>query len=185
MCPMLWDANQIYDRRTLMMVDQKDKENYLSLSQKIKEKPVVKPDIVKGTARWSGQMSYSGWNPKDVFTNDSNNTLSISNLGGCFVVKGIDWAEYEKPVLKVTYSGNEAADAMTAKWYHTVKEDQYWTAPHPDDTGLIVSGELQKGKETVFDLSGAKLSGTQNLFLTFSGVSDMKADVTITVQSGN
>lgn len=45
MCPMLWDTSQVFDRRTLAMADEKDKENYLSISKKIKEKPVVKPEI--------------------------------------------------------------------------------------------------------------------------------------------
>lgn len=47
MCPMLWDTSQIFDRRTLTMADEKDKENYLCISKKIKEKPVVKPAIEK------------------------------------------------------------------------------------------------------------------------------------------
>lgn len=186
MCPMLWDANQIYDRRTLSMVDERDKENFLSLSKKIKETPVKKPTFEKGVARWAGQMSYSGWMPKEVLGTDSSNTLSINNLGGCYVIKGIDWSEYEKPVLKVTYTGTEAGATLTSKWYEKVKDDdQYWIYPYPDDTGIITSVDLTKDQETVIDLSGAKLSGDQNLFLAFGGVENMKADITITVQSGN
>ena len=184
MCPMLWDTNQIFDRRTCTMLDEREKENYLSLSQKIKAKPVVKPDIIKGVARWSGKLSYSGWNPKDVVADDTN-TFSIRNVGGCYVINGIDWEDYEHPVLKVTYTGADSRETLTGKWYHTVKEDQFWTFPYQNGTGLIVSEDIKKDRETLIDLSGAKLSGTQRLFFTFSGVSDMEADFTMTVQSGN
>ncbi len=183
MCPMLWDANQIFDRRTCTMLDEADRENYLSLSQKIRTKPIVKPEIVKGVARWSGKLSYSGWSPKDVFA-DNTNTFSIRNVGGCFVINGIDWGSFERPVMKVTYMGTGAGDSMTSKWYHTVKDDPYWTAPYDDGTGLIANGELQKGKEVAVDLSGANLTDNQRLFFTL-GAKEMEGQFTITVQSGN
>lgn len=127
MCPMLWDTSQVFDRRTCTMLDAADRENYLTLSQKIREKPVAKPNVVKRLARWSGTLSYSGW-------------------------------------------------------YQTVVEGENWTYPD-GDAGLIVSRDLKKGKETVVDLSGGKLSGTQRLFLTL-GVENIEADFMITVRSG-
>lgn len=186
MCPMLWDCNQIFNRRTCSMTNEMEKANYLSLSQSIKATPVVKPEIVKDPDPiWSGRLAYSGWNPQAPVENDDN-TFSLKSVGGCYAISGINWDKYEHPVLKVTYSGNGSSDTLTSKFYSVVddKTNPYWIAPYGDGTGLIVSQNFKKGVETTVDLSSAELNGVQKIFFIFEGTKELEVDFTVTVTSG-
>ncbi len=184
MCPVLWDANQIFDRKKGTIINETEKENYATISQRIKATPVVKPDILKDVDIWSGKLGYSNWCPKDTVGNDSN-TFSIKSVGGCFAISGIPWKNYEHPVIKMTYHGAGSGDALVCKFYNQVKEEQYWTSVYEDGTGLIATGNLKKGSETVIDLSEAKMSDTQKMYFIFSGVSEMDGEFTMTIMSQN
>lgn len=182
MCPMLWDCNQVFDRRTATMTDEAEKANYLSISQSIKDTPVVKPDIVMGADIWSGKLSYSGWNPQNPEGNETN-TFSIGSVGGCYVISGVDWSQYTNPVLKVSYTGTGVGDTLKCKFHSAAKIGENWTYIE-NDNALVASGNFRKGTESVVDLSSAKLSGRQNLYFAFSDQEEFVADFSITVASG-
>lgn len=176
MCPMLWDTNQIFNRKTCQITNATERANYLALSKKAQEIPVYKPVETDGTYTWKGTLGSYGWRPTTPQIEDGS-TFLLNHLGNCYQVVGVDWTKFENPVIRVHMEAEGATAAY--RYADTVVRDQ----PNSDPYIEMERIPWETTEDLVLDLTELGLDMTEGkcLYLDFSTSKSYSGKATITI----
>ncbi len=176
MCPMLWDTNQIFNRKTCQITNATERTNYLALSKKAQELPVYKPVETDGTYTWEGILGSYGWRPTTPQIEDGS-TFLLNHLGNCYQVVGVDWTKFENPVIRVHMEAEGATAAY--RYADTVVRDQPNSDPYIDMERI----PWETTEDLVLDLTelGLDMKEGKCLYLDFSTSKAYSGKATITI----
>ena len=176
MCPMLWDTNQIFNRKTCQITNATERANYLALSKKAEELPVYAPVGTDGNYKWVGTIGSYSWRPTTPQIEDGS-TFLLNHLGNCYQVIGVDWTKFENPVVRVQLEAGGATGAY--RFADTVVRDK------PTDDPYIEMERISwdTTEDLILDLVELGLNMTEGkyLYLDFSAGKSYSGKAVITI----
>ncbi len=177
MCPMLWDTNQVYDRSSCTVTHSTEAANYLMLAQEAAQNEVYQPAGAPSEYIWSGKLQNSSYNQYVISTQEESN-FAIAGNGGSFRLFGVNWEDYQNPVMEIT------SDGLSGSCYckfatSVVGPDSNW--PYVGDDADIFAANWTFGNKLTIDLSDKNLSGKQSLYFSMNG-DDFEGNITIRIK---
>lgn len=179
MCPVLWDiTNHVYHREQNKMIFEDEAKSFLSLAAQAKEKEPYRYSETGLTEYiWEGTVGCEGWNPTAISSED-NSTFSMTSLGGCYKISGIDWDNLKKPVLKL----HSDTLSVSTGYFIGVKTsgNEYWQ--YIDDADVELNGNWNMGSDLTIDLSSLGLHDAQSLYISLKGGTDFSGKIRMTIK---
>ncbi len=185
MCPVLWDTDDrknsnkawdIYDRESCSITNNLDWSAFREVVKLIENLPVYVPSGVTGSYVWNGLIGVSGWNPTSPVA-DEDCSFSMSGIGACYQIDGVDWSTMEHPVMIL-----HAKDLSATPTYEIAREvnaeNQYWKYIENAD----LKGNWKMSEDITIDLSELGLQKRQTLYLAIRGGTSFNGKVSITIQ---
>lgn len=178
MCPMLWDitsAASVYDRSTCKMTNEVEAANYLVLSEKVIQIPTFWPSEDNGAYVWSGTIGCQGWNPTQPVAGDDC-TFSMTSLGGCYQIIGIDWSSLKNPTLTL-HADNLSGSTPYSISLEINTDNEYYNYIQNEKK----TGTWSFASDKLIDLTDLNLTGKENLYIALRGALNFSGSVKFTI----
>ncbi|MDE6851408.1 MAG: glycoside hydrolase family 5 protein, partial [Lachnospiraceae bacterium] len=173
MCPVLWDTGGTYDKSSCQIKNETEAANYLAQGKEAEENQVYVPVEHTGEPLWSGTLKNASYNQFVVSTDDCS-TFTVFGNGGCFVINGVNWDNYQNPVVEISFEG--MTGSCNCNFATEYAGEGSWPYIEIAD---IYAGQCSFQSTNTIELPAERLHG--NLYFNLNG-DDFEGKVTIRIK---
>ena len=173
MVPVLWNISHVYDCHEYKVKNSVEASMFLEMKKLAESTGSYTPNTNKSTLEWSGTLGNSSWNPvAPIMSGDCD--FTVSGLGGCYAISGVDWSQYKKMTLKsdgisgsVGYEFAKSANTSNQYWIYIENSQKNGTWTTSSALTLDVSDlNLSSGDTLYFRLNSENTQGKVKLILS-------------------
>ncbi len=173
MVPVLWNISHVYDCHQYKVKNAAEAEMFLQMKNLAESTGSYIPSGNKSTMEWNGTIGNSSWNPVAPLIS-GNCDFTISGLGGCYAISGVDWSQYKKVTLhsdgisgSVGYEFAKNANTSNQYWIYIENSQNSGTWTTSSDITIDVSDfKLSSGDTLYFRLNSENIQGKVKVTLS-------------------